>query len=153
MRARSIAGAAFSMTGAPFLVLAAPPLRTMPNDSSAASSSPRGGPGLPALSWARTMRDSAVRDLLIMYNPRRAGSGSCPPPRRLLEDVLREKVQVGGPLRVVVGMPVDVPDVRHAILLEVIVHAAADADQSVLVAGREPDQLQLPGNRRIGHEN
>ncbi len=51
------------------------------------------------------------------------------------------------------GMRVHVPDVRHALFFQVVVDALADADQAVLVAAAEPQQLQfLLGGRRIGHE-
>ena len=61
----------------------------------------------------------------------------------LLEDVLAEQVQIVVPLGGVVGIPVHMPDMRHAILFEVFVDALADADQAVLVAASEPQQLQL----------
>ena len=43
-----------------------------------------------------------------------------------LEDPLSEEAQVLAPLLAVVAMRIDVPDVRHIVLLEVRVHALAD---------------------------
>ena len=51
------------------------------------------------------------------------------------------------------ALAVDVPDVRDVLLLEIGVHALADADQAVLVAAGEPEQLQLlAGAVRVGHQ-
>jgi hypothetical protein len=53
-----------------------------------------------------------------------------PPVRPLLEKPLREAGQVLAPLRGIMAVGVDVPDVRHVVLLEIGVHPLADADQA-----------------------
>src|SRR5664279_4805638 len=67
------------------------------------------------------------------------------------EKVLAEKVQVVVPLGGVVRVAIHVPDMRDAILFEILVHCLADANQTVLIAAAEPHQLQLLGNRRVRH--
>jgi len=53
----------------------------------------------------------------------------------------------------VVAVGVHVPDVRHAVFLEIRVHALTDADQALPVAAREPQQLQLVlGGCGVGHQ-
>ena len=64
-------------------------------------------------------------------------------PLSLFENALAEKVQIVVPLGCVVGIPVDVPDMRHAVFLEVLVNGLANPDQTVAVAAGEPDELQL----------
>ena len=68
------------------------------------------------------------------------------------ENVLAEKVEVVIPLGGVVRVAIHMPDMRDAILLEILVHRLADANQTVLVAAAEPYQLQLFGNRRVRHQ-
>jgi hypothetical protein len=58
----------------------------------------------------------------------------------LLEDVLGKKVQIVFPFRRVVSIPVNMPDVRDAFLLEVLVNALAYANQTVLVPARQPQR-------------
>ena len=72
---------------------------------------------------------------------------------RLFEEPLSKQVQVIAPLGRVVAVGVDMPDVRHVVLLEVGVNALADADQAVLVAAGQPQELQLLAcGRGIGDE-
>src|SRR3954470_19548941 len=59
------------------------------------------------------------------------------------KDPLGEIIEVVPPLGRVVAVAVDVPDVRDTLLLEVGVHALADAEQAVLVAAGDPEQPDL----------
>ena len=53
----------------------------------------------------------------------------------------------------VVGVIIHVPDVRDVLLLQVGVDALADANQAVLVAARDVEELQLLGGLvRVGHQ-
>ncbi len=85
----------------------------------------------------------------MLPGPKRAPHGG---QSRLFEDVLGKKVQVVAPFGTIVGIPIHVPDVGHALLFKVVVNALADEDQAVPVAATKPKQLQLFWNRRIGHD-
>jgi hypothetical protein len=57
------------------------------------------------------------------------------------EHPLEEVVEVVPPFRGVVRVVVHVPDVRDVLLLQVGVHALADAEESILVATGDPEEL------------
>src|SRR6185436_11206374 len=59
------------------------------------------------------------------------------------KDALREVIEVASPRHRIVRLIIDVPDVRDVVLFQVPVYALADADQAILVATRQPEELQL----------
>src|ERR1700722_2419676 len=59
------------------------------------------------------------------------------------EELLGEVVEVVPPLGRVVSVAVDVPDVRDVLLFQVGMHALADAEELVLVAAGDPQELEL----------
>src|ERR1043166_8175384 len=71
---------------------------------------------------------------------------------RWLENELREIVEPLLPMMEVMGVVIDVPDVRDVLFLQVGVNALADADQAVLVAARDVEKFQLFGLLRVRHE-
>jgi len=75
--------------------------------------------------------------LIIFVRPGKAARASL----LLLKDPLREKIEVVLPFRGVVRVPVYVPHMRDAFLLQVGVNALTDAEQAVLAAARHPQQL------------
>src|SRR4051812_13998172 len=62
---------------------------------------------------------------------------------RRLENQLRKIVKRLFPVLEVVRVFVHMPDVRNIFLFQVSVNGLADADQSVFVAGRNPQQFQF----------
>jgi hypothetical protein len=82
---------------------------------------------------ARAQRSSSAR------NRNRSQDYACSLVRRcflriLLEDQLDEVIQVVSPMGWIVSMSVDVPDVRHVVLLQVSLQTLADSDQSIFVS-------------------
>ena len=78
----------------------------------------------------------------------REAAAGCP--RTSAENPLREVIEVAGPGLRRVAFVVDVPDVRHVVLLQVDVDALGDADEPVLVAAGKVEQLQL--GLRLGRD-
>jgi hypothetical protein len=60
------------------------------------------------------------------------------------KNVLDEQIQVVLPLRRVVRVAVNMPDVGNVVLLQVSMHALADADQAIPLPASEPQQLGGP---------
>ena len=52
---------------------------------------------------------------------------------------LGEEIQVVLPLRWVVRITIDVPDVRDVLFLQVRVHGLTDADEAIFLAAAEPE--------------
>ena len=71
----------------------------------------------------------------------------------LSEDQAGEVVEVVLPYREGVPSDIDLPDMRHVVRGEVVVHALADVEQGILVAAGHPQQLQHLGRPlRLRHE-
>src|SRR5690606_15521320 len=64
---------------------------------------------------------------------------------RSMKDQAREVVQVVLPDREGVAADIDLPNMRHVVLDQVVVNALTDVEQSILVAARDPKQLQSLG--------
>jgi hypothetical protein len=60
-----------------------------------------------------------------------------------LEDLLDEIVQVGAPGLGFVAVGIDVPDVGNLVFVQVGVEGLAEADEAVLVAAGEVEELDL----------
>jgi hypothetical protein len=58
-----------------------------------------------------------------------------------VKNLLREKIKGLLPMLEVVGMFIDVPDVRNVVLLEIGVQGPADTNQTILVAARYVEQF------------
>ena len=61
----------------------------------------------------------------------------------LAEDQLHEVIQAVSPMRWIVAVAIHMPDVRHAMLLQVGVNALIDAEQSILAATGKHQEFQL----------
>jgi hypothetical protein len=59
------------------------------------------------------------------------------------ENSLREQIEIVSPDGELVSSGVNVPDVRHVLLFEIHVRPLADVEETVLVAARNPEPLQL----------
>src|SRR5260370_27052147 len=70
-----------------------------------------------------------------------------------LKNQLGEMIERLLPMVEVMSVFIHMPDVRNVLLLQVGVKALADADQAILIAIRDIEELQLPGSRRrVRHE-
>ena len=64
--------------------------------------------------------------------------------------MLYKKIQVIGPLGIVVSIAIHMPYMWHPLFFEVLVHLLADTNQSILVATAKPQYFELlPGCRQI----
>ena len=71
----------------------------------------------------------------------------------LVEDDLGEMVQVVPPMRGIMPVAIDIPNMGNTLILQEPVRPLADADEVVLVAAGKPQQLQGPlGLGRIRHQ-
>ena len=57
--------------------------------------------------------------------------------------MLCKKVQIIGPLGIIVRIAIDMPYMRHPLLFEVLVHFLANTDQSILVTTAKPQYFEL----------
>src|SRR5436190_9357339 len=62
---------------------------------------------------------------------------------RRFENQLREVEEALLPMVKIVRVLIDVPDVRHVLLLQICVKALADANQAILVTAGKIKELQL----------
>src|SRR5450830_419126 len=57
--------------------------------------------------------------------------------------MLDKKIQVIGPLDIVVSIAIHVPYMRYPLFFEVLVHTPADTDQAILVSTAKPQYFDL----------
>src|SRR6185437_1485910 len=108
-----------------------------------------------AVTSNRARDNSAVLIEILQIRPLESDSHAVTINRNLVsadvsaENLLHEVVQVISPLRRIVGMGIDIPDVRHVVFFQISMHALADVDQAILVAAGDPQQLELLGLVRV----
>lgn len=67
--------------------------------------------------------------------------------------MLDKKIQVIGPLGIVVSIAINVPNMWYPLFFEVLVHTLADFDQAIFVSTGKPQYFDLLlGRHQIGQQ-